>query len=151
VFRLHHILEALERANLDDIAGRFGLEHALFTGEGVGTLAGLPCWLALDFDFAEARDGENLRGVLFEVVLDHSGEAVKNFRDFFFAHAGVFGEVCKDIGLGTSFLDLGEFVAFGGCRLGGCTGCGFLPPGGGLRFFSSHCGNPSMLQTTIVV
>ena len=151
VIRLHHILETLQGSNLDDIASGLGFEHTFFAGEWIDTLACFSCGFSFDFDLAQTGDGEYARAVLFQIILDHGGEAIKDFRDFFFAHAGIFGEVGKDISFRSCFFYLCELVAFGRFSFGGRPSCGFPCSGRGLRFFlSSHCRIPSLLPTTTV-
>ena len=98
MIRLHHILETLQGSNLDDIASGLGFEHTFFACEWIDTLACFSCGFSFDFDLAQTGDGEYARAVLFQIILDHSGEAIEYFCNLFFAHAGVLREVCKDIG-----------------------------------------------------
>src|SRR5688572_11468121 len=54
-----HRLEILQRLNLDDVAGRLGLEHHLLAGEGIDALARLRGGLVNALDLHQAGHGED--------------------------------------------------------------------------------------------
>ena len=158
---LDAVLEALEWADLDDVACWLGLEHGFFAGEWVDALACLGCWLALDHDLHHAWDVEGAAVALLEVLLDHVTHDVEDLSGFFFGDADVVGDDGEDFRLGAWLVLRSDdlcwllrswcsllrrcFLRSGltcWCLLGGaaCSGflCGFL---GGAFFgcFLGHC------------
>ena len=52
----NHVLEVLQRSNLDHVTSRLGFEDSFFARKGVEALTFFGCGFALDHDFAEAGD-----------------------------------------------------------------------------------------------
>ena len=57
----NHVLQLLERTNLDNIPGRLGLEDRLFLCEGIDALTLFGRRLVLDDDLAKTRNRKGLR------------------------------------------------------------------------------------------
>lgn len=100
-----HVLELLERTNLDHCGCRLGLEDDFFLGEGADALACFDSWLADGSDFEQARKDEFADGVLLDVALNHLGKTVENRRHLLAAEFGVGCDLLEDLSLGVTFFD----------------------------------------------
>ena len=78
--RSDHILQALQRHNLDRISGGLGLEDGLFFREGIDSLVLLGRRLADDLDFHETGNGELPRSILIEILLRSAWQAPQASR-----------------------------------------------------------------------
>ena len=77
-----HLLQALERAHLDDVVGGLGLEHHLFAGEGVDTLACRTAGLVLLDDLHESGNREGTGATTTDLFLDETSHGLEDRCDF---------------------------------------------------------------------
>lgn len=101
-----HILEALERAQLDDVLGRFGGNVHHFAGfEGVGdTLLGLLGGL-LDLDDLEQAGQRDLAGaVTSDLFLDDDADCIPDFTDLLLGQTGLVRKFLEKLGFGERLL-----------------------------------------------
>jgi hypothetical protein len=101
---LHHVLELLQRADLDDVAGWLGLEHRLLAGERIDAFAGWRGGLLLHDDLAQARNREGLGTLLAEGLGDFVVECVEDSAHVLLGQAGCLGNAGVDFGFGRWFF-----------------------------------------------
>ena len=100
-----HVLELLERTNLDDRGRRLGLEHDFFLRERADAFACLGGWLANGGDLEQTGENELADGVLLDVTFDDVGQAVENSSHLLAAEFGVRCDLVQDLGLGETVFD----------------------------------------------
>lgn len=105
-----HVLEFLQRANLNSSAGRLCLEHLLFTGEGVDTLARLYGGLVNGDDLQQTGKNEFTAGAFLDVAFDNLRKAIDDGSHLLAAEFGFFSDLIEDLGFGVTLLDCGWFL-----------------------------------------
>src|SRR5690606_38671959 len=95
-----HVLQRLEREDLDDLPRRLGLEDGLFLGEGVDALARLGRRLLDDLDLHQAGDGEEAGAAASDVLLDLLVERIEDRLDLLLGELRLLGDAGEQLGLG---------------------------------------------------
>lgn len=108
-----HVLELLERADLNGSRGWFSLEHHFFLGEWIDSLAGFHRRLAHGGDLHQAGKDELADGILLQVAFNDVTEIVENCRDLLAGKFGVFRDLIEDLGLGITLFDCCGFLSHG--------------------------------------
>ena len=76
----HGVLQRLQGPDLDDLAGGLGLEHLLLLGEGIDPLVGRHGGLLDRHDLQQARQHEDARPFLADVLLGQIAQGVDDRR-----------------------------------------------------------------------
>ena len=74
----NHVFHFLQRTNLNDIAGGFGLEDRFLSRKRIDTLSGLGGRFPLYFDLQEPGQGELTGASLLDMTFDEAFQSVKN-------------------------------------------------------------------------
>src|SRR5690606_13872982 len=94
-----HVLQRLEREDLDDLPRRLGLEDGLFLGEGVDALARLGRRLLDDLDLHQAGGGEEAGAAGSDGLLDLLVERIEARINLLLAEVGCLADVGDGLGL----------------------------------------------------
>src|SRR2546423_12355809 len=96
---LGHVLESLEGAHLDDLAGGLGLEHDLFLGERINSLACLGGRLLDDHDLHQSGHSEDASALLADGIADFLRERIEDGLHLLARKLGGVGDVVDDFTL----------------------------------------------------
>lgn len=101
--QLRHILEFLERKNLDDVASGPGFEGRGLPGKRIDSLSCLHRWLVNQLDFEYSRKNEKTSASFPKAFFDLPLKCIKHRGDLFTGQIGFPGNRPKQLTLGQRF------------------------------------------------
>jgi hypothetical protein len=94
---LDHLLKALERISLCDVASRLGLENRRLLGEGIDSLPFRSGRLLYPLELQQSRNGKHPRAFFAQVVFDNLDQAIEDSRNLFPRQVGCCANFIKGL------------------------------------------------------